>query len=86
MNVVLSASVLPRTPADIYGMLSVVFIGPGKFDPECLGPMFKIQKQKVWVFLLWLKQHNQIYLVEWAIAAHGMYESLIFNQFLFQMT
>jgi hypothetical protein len=23
-----------------------------------------------------------VYLVEWAIAAHGMYESLIFNQFL----
>ena len=25
-----------------------------------------------------------MHLVEWAIAAHGMYESLIFNQFLSQ--
>ena len=31
MNVVSTASVLPRTPADINETLSVVFIGPGKF-------------------------------------------------------
>ena len=58
MNLVSTASVLPRTPADINGMLSVVFIGPGRFKPECLGPMFKIRKWKVWAFLQWLKQNN----------------------------
>jgi len=46
---------------NINGMLSVVFIGPGKFKSERLGPMFKIRKQKVWVFLLWLKHNNQLY-------------------------
>ena len=61
MNVVSTASVLPRTSADINGMLSVVFIGPGKFNPDCLGPMFKIRKHKVWAFLLWLKRHNRLY-------------------------
>jgi hypothetical protein len=48
MNVVSTASVLPRTPADINGMLSIVFIGPGKFKPDNLGPLFKIRKRKVW--------------------------------------
>ena len=61
MNVVSTASVLPRTPADVNGMLSVVFIGPGKFKPEYLGLMFKIRKQKVWEFLIWLKQNNRLY-------------------------
>jgi len=61
MNLVSTASVLPRTPVDINGMLSVVFIGPGKFKPNCLGAMFKICKQKVWAFLLWLKDNNHLY-------------------------
>ena len=61
MNVVSTASVLPRTPADINGMLSVVFIGPGKFKPDNLGALFKIRKAKVWGFLLWLKEHNRLY-------------------------
>jgi Helitron helicase-like domain at N-terminus len=61
MNVVSTASVLPRTPADINGMLSVVFVGPGKFKAECLGPMYRIRKQKVWRFLLWLKANNRLY-------------------------
>ena len=61
MNVVSTASVLPRTPADINGMLSVVFVGPGKFRSDSLGPMFKIQKRKVWRFLQWLRQHNRLY-------------------------
>jgi hypothetical protein len=61
MNLISTVSVLPRTPADINGMLSVVFIGPGKFKPECLGPMFRIRKRKVWAFLLWLRQNNRLY-------------------------
>jgi len=62
MNIVSTASVLPRTPADINGMLSVVFIGPGRFKPDSLGPLFKIRKSKVWRFLLWLKEHNRLYI------------------------
>lgn len=42
-------------------MLSVVFVGPGKFKPNCLGPMFRIRKWKVWAFLQWLKINNQLY-------------------------
>lgn len=62
MNVVSTANTLPRTPADINGMLSVVFIGPGKFKPDCLGPMFRIRKNKVWRFLVWLKSNNRLYM------------------------
>jgi hypothetical protein len=36
MNVISTASVLPWTPADINGLLSVVFVGSGKFDLNCL--------------------------------------------------
>ena len=61
MNVISIASVLPRTPADINETLSVVFIGPGKFRPEFLKNIYRIQKQKVWDFLLWLTSHNLLY-------------------------
>jgi hypothetical protein len=62
MNVISTASVLPRTPADINGMLSVVFVGPGKLKIDQLGAMFKIRKNKVWQFLVWLTRNNKIYL------------------------
>jgi len=62
MNVVSMASVLPRTPADINETLSIVFIGPGKFRPEFLKNIYRICKQKVWDFLLWLTMHNLYYL------------------------
>ena len=54
---------LPRTPADINGMLSVVFVGAasGKLSPESLGNMFRVRKQKVWNFLLLLKHLNRLY-------------------------
>lgn len=61
MNVVSTASVLPRTPEDVNGMLSVVFIGPGKFNANNLGPMYRIRKRKVWRFLVWLKTNNRLY-------------------------
>lgn len=48
MNIVSTASVLPRTPADINGFLGVTFVGPGKFDARHL-------------FLRWLKHHNRLY-------------------------
>ncbi|KAG2738320.1 hypothetical protein P692DRAFT_201731408, partial [Suillus brevipes Sb2] len=61
MNVVSTASVLPRTPADVNGFLSIVFVGPGKFKPEQMGPMFRVRKDKIWSFLIWLKYHNRLY-------------------------
>ncbi|KAG2032288.1 hypothetical protein BDR03DRAFT_804396, partial [Suillus americanus] len=41
MDVVSTASVLPRTPADINGLLRIVFIGPGKLKPNQLGLNFR---------------------------------------------
>ncbi|KAG1824209.1 hypothetical protein EV424DRAFT_1471943 [Suillus variegatus] len=61
MNVMSTASVLPQTPADINGFLSVVFIDPQKFDPKHMGTLFRICKQKIWSFLVWLKNHNCLY-------------------------
>ena len=61
MNVVSTASVLPRTPTDINEKLSVVFIGPGKLRPQFLKNIYRIRKQKVWDFLLWLVSHNLLY-------------------------
>ncbi|KAG2749901.1 hypothetical protein P692DRAFT_201712275, partial [Suillus brevipes Sb2] len=61
MNVVSTATVLPRTPADVNGLLSVVFVGPGKFDPNALGTVFRVRRRKIWTFLVWLKHHNRLY-------------------------
>jgi len=58
MNTVSVASVLPRTPADVNGFLSVVFIGPNKFNPSKAGALFRVRKRKIWMFLVWLKEHN----------------------------
>jgi len=62
MNVVSTASVLPRTPSDINETLSVVFVGPGKFRREFLKDVYRIRKRKVWSFLTWLTSHNVHYL------------------------
>ncbi|KAG1829117.1 hypothetical protein EV424DRAFT_461362 [Suillus variegatus] len=40
-NVVSTASVLPRTPSDVNGLLSIIFIGPGKFNAKQLGTVFR---------------------------------------------
>ncbi|TFK16577.1 hypothetical protein FA15DRAFT_550402, partial [Coprinopsis marcescibilis] len=61
MNVVSTARTLPRTPADIHGMLTVVFVGPGAFDPSKSGTLFRVRKAKIQCFLLWLKCHNRLY-------------------------
>ena len=63
MNVLSTATVLPRTVADINDMLTIVFVGPNKFDPKCLKEMFTVPKRKVWSFfkLLWLKRFNRLY-------------------------
>ncbi|TFK18736.1 hypothetical protein FA15DRAFT_602757 [Coprinopsis marcescibilis] len=61
MNIISTARTLPHTPADINGMLSIVFVGPGKFDPKKSGDIFLVRKQKIWNFLLWLRENNRIY-------------------------
>ena len=38
-NVSSTANMLPRTPSDVNGILSVVFIGSSKFKPEYLRNM-----------------------------------------------
>ncbi|KAG2039544.1 hypothetical protein BDR03DRAFT_209669, partial [Suillus americanus] len=44
MNVVFMASMLPRTPADISGLLSIVLCGPGRFKLDQLGLIFRVRK------------------------------------------
>jgi hypothetical protein len=61
MNVVSTASVLPRTPANVNGLLSIVFVGPGKFNPAVLSTVFRVRHSKIWSFLVWLKHHNRLY-------------------------
>ncbi|KAJ8580976.1 hypothetical protein M405DRAFT_752500, partial [Rhizopogon salebrosus TDB-379] len=61
MNIISTASVLPRTPSDINDALSVIFIGNQKFDVHRLQAMFRVRKRKICEFLLFLKHHNKIY-------------------------
>ncbi|KAG2134069.1 hypothetical protein DEU56DRAFT_738664, partial [Suillus clintonianus] len=61
MNVVSTASVLPRTPADVNYALSVVFVGSQQFDPARLYSLFRVRKSKVCRFLVFLKRHNHLY-------------------------
>lgn len=51
MNIVSTMLVLPQTPADIKGMLSVVFVGTQKLKPEQLKSMFTIRKDKVFAMV-----------------------------------
>ncbi|KAG1818409.1 hypothetical protein EV424DRAFT_1323821, partial [Suillus variegatus] len=52
MNVVSTAFVLSHTPADINALLSMVFVGPRKFDPNVLRTVFYVCHSKIWVFLI----------------------------------
>ncbi|KDQ09732.1 hypothetical protein BOTBODRAFT_91622, partial [Botryobasidium botryosum FD-172 SS1] len=62
MNIVSTASVLPRTPANILGQISVVFVGPGPVTNQYLNLLqFTVRKDKVWRFLCWLKKNNPLY-------------------------
>ncbi|KAG1849684.1 hypothetical protein DFJ58DRAFT_611577, partial [Suillus subalutaceus] len=61
MSVVSMSSVLPRTPAEINGLLSIVFVGPGKFKPDQLVLFFECVGH-TWVFLVWSKDHHRFYL------------------------
>ena len=53
MNVSSTVAVLPHVPSDVNDLLSTVFIGSRKFEPEYLEIMYRIQKSKVWRFLQW---------------------------------
>jgi hypothetical protein len=61
MNVVSTVSVLPCTVEDINGFISMVFIGPEKFDPKQFTTLFWVHKHKIWSSLMWLTQHNILY-------------------------
>ncbi|PBK87076.1 hypothetical protein ARMGADRAFT_939406 [Armillaria gallica] len=54
LNYVSTATELPHPPADVRGMLSIVFIGPKQSFNH-------IHKAKVWDFLCWLAEHNLLY-------------------------
>ncbi|KAG1759230.1 hypothetical protein EDD22DRAFT_782835 [Suillus occidentalis] len=74
MNIMSTASVLPQAPADINGFLSIIFVGPQKFDLKHMGTLFCVRKQKIWSFLVWLKNHNSLY-------ADIMLDSPVLNQY-----
>ncbi|KIJ26337.1 hypothetical protein M422DRAFT_272624 [Sphaerobolus stellatus SS14] len=61
MNFLSTAESLPRAPAEVNGMLSVVFVSQAKFDPSKIGDVFAVRNQKIWDFLLWLREHNILY-------------------------
>lgn len=61
LNYVSTASKLPRSPADVKGMLSIVFISPKQSVKSCLSKFNYIRKVKVWAFLCWLADNNLLY-------------------------
>lgn len=61
MNIISTASVLPRTPTDVNGLIGVVFLGPKPMNTDNLGPIFHVRKKKIWEFLLWLVNNNVLY-------------------------
>lgn len=61
MNIISTTSVLPHTPADVNGSISIVFLGPKCTNTEDLGPICHVRKEKVWAFLLWLVKNNHLY-------------------------
>ncbi|KAK0467380.1 hypothetical protein IW261DRAFT_1306635, partial [Armillaria novae-zelandiae] len=60
LNFVSTATVLPRVPADIKGMLSVVYLGPHQ-PLKSVKAMYHVRKDKVWSFLTWLAANNPLY-------------------------
>ncbi|KZS93688.1 hypothetical protein SISNIDRAFT_474240 [Sistotremastrum niveocremeum HHB9708] len=60
-NFVSTATVLPRTPADVLGTLSVVFVGPHEIKLTKLGTIFRVRKAKICRFLNWLRANNPLY-------------------------
>ncbi|KAG1768401.1 hypothetical protein EDD22DRAFT_732971, partial [Suillus occidentalis] len=60
-NLLSIVKVLPCTPADINGMLTIVFVGATKLDVKSLRSLFHVCKQAVWSFFCWLATHNRLY-------------------------
>ena len=61
MNVVSTATVLPCTVGEINSVLTIVFVGQKKFDPKKLGNFLQVCMNKIWTFLLFLKENNKLY-------------------------
>ncbi|PBK59363.1 hypothetical protein ARMSODRAFT_945727, partial [Armillaria solidipes] len=61
LNLISTATVLPRRPADVNGLLGIVFVGPKQSIRSCLRTVYKIRKEKVWRFLQWLAKNNPLY-------------------------
>lgn len=61
MNIVQTARTLPRTPADVNGMISVVFLGSETLDDNRLQEIFYVRREKVFRFVSWLKDNNELY-------------------------
>ncbi|KAK0505514.1 hypothetical protein EDD18DRAFT_1043637, partial [Armillaria luteobubalina] len=60
LNYVSTATKLPRVPADVKGMLSIVFLGPQQ-PLKSLKPLYHMRKDKVWRFLNLLAPNNPLY-------------------------
>lgn len=61
MNILSTVNKLPRAPVDVNDMLSVVFVGDCIPEGSKLQEIFFVRREKVWKFLLWLKDHNELY-------------------------
>jgi hypothetical protein len=59
-NVASTAVRLPRTPADVNGNLTIVFVGP-KFDANKLPRMFRVRRRVIQRLLNFLSVHNPLY-------------------------
>ncbi|KZV80626.1 hypothetical protein EXIGLDRAFT_629852, partial [Exidia glandulosa HHB12029] len=60
-NVVKTANVLPRSPGDINDTIAVLFVGPGQYKPDILEKVFRVRRQKIIDFLVWLCANNRLY-------------------------
>jgi len=61
-NTVSTAKILPRTPADVAGCISVVFTASNQSVPDAaLKNVFRVRKNVVRDFLKWLQKNNPMY-------------------------
>ena len=74
MDINSTVSVLPRTPEDVNGNISVVFLGSSPYRSACLKTVFFVRKKKIWSFLNWLVINNPLY-------AHVTLDSNILDQY-----
>ncbi|THU83002.1 hypothetical protein K435DRAFT_565586, partial [Dendrothele bispora CBS 962.96] len=64
LNTVSTARVLPWTPSDLNGFISIVFVGPRKLsltDLRNLNQLY-VRKEVVWRLLCHLFSHNKLYM------------------------